>query len=191
MSNGDGLFLLFSLVFFFFRFVADCGDGLFVVVGAALDARLQRQQEAGQDVVVVQLLAEDEPADRVVVGQQRHHVLQQEALAELEQLHRVVDLSTATTNINFLLRLRKETNENKKRGRLYLGVYVHGDDIVQVDQGRAARLAEAQQAVQLEEVGGRHQFQHVVLVDVQVLAPSLVQVVHDHLECKQTKPSRT
>jgi len=60
--------------------------------GAAPDARLQRQQQTSQHVVVVQLFAKQKALHRVVVGQQRHHVLQQEALAELEQLTSTVHL---------------------------------------------------------------------------------------------------
>ena len=40
------------------------------------DPGLESELQAGQHVVVVQLLAEDEPAHRVVVSEQSHHVLE-------------------------------------------------------------------------------------------------------------------
>ena len=64
----------------------------------------------------------------------------------------------------------------------HLGVYIHGDDVVQIDQLGAASLAEAQQAVQLEEVGGGHQLENVRLADRELLAATLVQEVHYQLK---------
>ncbi len=43
----------------------------------------------------------------------------------------------------------------------YLGVYVVGDDGVQVDEVGTAILAVVEQPIQLEEVGRRHQLQDV------------------------------
>ena len=63
-----------------------------VSLQSGLEPLLQRRQESGQDVVVLQLLAEEQPLDGVVVGQQGHHVLEQESLTVGQQLGRVVHL---------------------------------------------------------------------------------------------------
>ena len=49
---------------------------------------------------------------------------------------------------------------------MYLGVNVHGDNVVQIDQNGATRFTESEQTVQLEEIGRSHKLQYVILVDI-------------------------
>ena len=49
---------------------------------------------------------------------------------------------------------------------VYLGVNVHGDNVVQIDQNGATRFTESEQTVQLEEIGRSHKLQYVILVDI-------------------------
>lgn len=59
---------------------------------AGLQAILERLQQSGEHVVVGNLLSEEETLHGVVVGEQGHHILEQEALAELQQSIGVIDL---------------------------------------------------------------------------------------------------
>jgi len=62
---------------------------------------------------------------------------------------------------------------------------VHGHNIVHVNHRRALHLAVLEQAVQLKEVGRRHQFQNVRMVHLQRLAAAVVQILHNKLKKKR------
>ena len=59
---------------------------------SCFQSSLNGSEQSGEDVVVLQLLAEEQPLDGVVVGEEGYHVLQEEALAVGQQLSGVVDL---------------------------------------------------------------------------------------------------
>ncbi len=58
----------------------------------AFQSTLNGGQQSGKYIMVLQLLAEEQPLDGVVIGEEGHHVLQEEALAVGQQLGGVVDL---------------------------------------------------------------------------------------------------
>lgn len=63
----------------------------------------------------------------------------------------------------------------------HLGMNVHGDDVVQIDHVGALSLTEAQQTVQLEEVGRSHQLQHIVVINLESVTAAIVQILHHQL----------
>ena len=79
---------------------------------------LEVGQQAEEDVMVLQLFPEEQSLNGVVIGEQGHHILEEEALAVGQKLGGVVNL----------------------------GVDVVGNDVVQVNQVGAPRLAVSQQA---------------------------------------------
>ena len=70
-------------------------------------------QQAEEDVMVLQLFPEEQSLNGVVIGEQGHHVLEEEALAVGQELGGIV----------------------------HLGVDVVGHDVVQVNQVGAPRFA--------------------------------------------------
>ena len=58
-----------------------------------LDSLLKCLEKAGDHVVVLQFLAEDEALDRVIVGEEGHEILEEESLAVGQEVLSRVDLT--------------------------------------------------------------------------------------------------
>ncbi len=68
-------------------------SSIFLSSSSVPDPLLQISQHPTEHVVILQLLAKEEPLDGVVVvGQQRDQILQQETLAKVEQIQSLVHL---------------------------------------------------------------------------------------------------
>jgi len=142
---------------------------------AGLQTVLERLQQSGEHIVVGYLLGEEQALHGVVVGEQGHHVLEQEALAVLQQAVGIVDLGN-----------RKPLRMLVKMGIYdlpsHLGVNVHGHHVVHVHHFRAPCLRVAQQSLQLKEAGRCHQLQDIAVSHVQGAAAAAVEELHHQLE---------
>merc|ERR1719237_1779127 len=102
---------------------------------------LQSPEESGDNVMILQFLPKDQSLHAVVIGQQSHHVLQEEALTVGKEVLRRVNLC----------------------------MDVVGDDGVEVNQRGTSDFTEVQQTIQLEEICSSHELKDVSGLDRELL----------------------